>query len=72
MKTKVHTLSLALFLSLSNKHTHSENKGAHQLEVVVLLMAMKCLYPSRVFLVRGNHEFRDVRCGERVGERERE
>mmetsp|Transcript_1433 Transcript_1433/g.2323 ORF Transcript_1433/g.2323 Transcript_1433/m.2323 type:complete len:229 (+) Transcript_1433:300-986(+) len=23
-------------------------------------MAMKCLYPSRVFLVRGNHEFRDV------------
>jgi hypothetical protein len=23
-------------------------------------MALKCVYPTRIFLVRGNHEFRDV------------
>jgi len=36
------------------------DRGAHQLEVVVVLFALKCLYPSRVFLVRGNHEFRST------------
>ena len=25
-----------------------------------MLMALKCVYPTRIFLVRGNHEFRDV------------
>ena len=34
--------------------------GAHQLEVVAVLLALKCVYPTRIFLVRGNHEFRDV------------
>lgn len=29
-------------------------------QVVVLLMALKVCYPSRVFLVRGNHEFREI------------
>jgi hypothetical protein len=37
------------------------DRGQHQLEVVLLLMAIKVLYPNRVFLVRGNHEFRDTR-----------
>jgi hypothetical protein len=27
---------------------------------VAVLMALKCVYPTRIFLVRGNHEFRDV------------
>ena len=34
------------------------DRGAHQLEVVLLLFSLKVLYPARVFLVRGNHEFR--------------
>lgn len=35
------------------------DRGAHQLEVVALLFALRVLYPWRVFLVRGNHEFRE-------------
>lgn len=34
------------------------DRGPHQLEAVLFLFAIKILYPTRVFLVRGNHEFR--------------
>mmetsp|Transcript_55778 Transcript_55778/g.98896 ORF Transcript_55778/g.98896 Transcript_55778/m.98896 type:complete len:691 (+) Transcript_55778:76-2148(+) len=36
------------------------DRGAHQLEVVCLLFALKVMYPAQVFLVRGNHEFRQM------------
>jgi len=36
------------------------DRGAHQLEVVCLLFALKVMYPAQVFLVRGNHEFRTM------------
>lgn len=36
------------------------DRGEHQLEVVALLFALKAIYPAHVFLVRGNHEFRDM------------
>ena len=39
------------------------DRGAHQLEVVALLFALKVAYPARVFLVRGNHEFRSQSFG---------
>jgi len=42
------------------------DRGPHQLETVVLLFALKAIYPSKVFLVRGNHEFRDM--NESMGE----
>eukprot|EP01038_Epipyxis_sp_PR26KG_P007257 gene7257-9894_t len=34
------------------------DRGSHQVEVVFLLFSLKVAFPSRVFLVRGNHEFR--------------
>ena len=36
------------------------DRGHHQLDVVALMFALKVLYPARVFLVRGNHEFRSI------------
>eukprot|EP00435_Cladocopium_sp_Y103_P028578 s4367_g7.t1 len=32
------------------------DRGAHQLEVIGLLFALKIAFPKRIFLVRGNHE----------------
>jgi diadenosine tetraphosphatase ApaH/serine/threonine PP2A family protein phosphatase len=34
------------------------DRGAHQLEVLAILFSLKVLYPSRITLIRGNHEFR--------------
>ena len=36
------------------------DRGPHQLECVVLLLALKISYPERVWLVRGNHEVRTM------------
>lgn len=40
------------------------DRGAHQLEVVCLLFALKAMYPERIFLLRGNHEFKTQNGGE--------
>jgi len=32
------------------------DRGAHQLEVIGVLFALKIVYPKQIFLVRGNHE----------------
>ncbi len=37
--------------------------GLHQVEVLCLLFALKVLYPSRIWLIRGNHEFREQNAG---------
>jgi hypothetical protein len=36
------------------------DRGKHGLEVFCLLLALKIRYPSRVFLIRGNHEQADL------------
>eukprot|EP00929_Paragymnodinium_shiwhaense_P094262 TRINITY_DN5471_c0_g1_i3.p1 TRINITY_DN5471_c0_g1~~TRINITY_DN5471_c0_g1_i3.p1 ORF type:complete len:533 (-),score=93.31 TRINITY_DN5471_c0_g1_i3:363-1961(-) len=36
------------------------DRGAHQIEVVVVLFAFKLLHPDRVWLNRGNHEDRNM------------
>lgn len=36
------------------------DRGDHQLEVIGLLLALKVLMPEKVWLVRGNHEDRDM------------
>eukprot|EP00927_Polykrikos_kofoidii_P002789 TRINITY_DN11117_c0_g1_i1.p1 TRINITY_DN11117_c0_g1~~TRINITY_DN11117_c0_g1_i1.p1 ORF type:complete len:415 (+),score=80.78 TRINITY_DN11117_c0_g1_i1:56-1300(+) len=35
------------------------DRGAHQVETVSLIFALKLSFPDKVFLIRGNHEFRD-------------
>lgn len=33
------------------------DRGSHQVEVACLMLALKVAFPSKVFLIRGNHEF---------------
>lgn len=42
------------------------DRGPHQLETIIVLFALKAMYPSRITLVRGNHEFRAM--SEAMGE----
>lgn len=36
------------------------DRGAYQLETICLLMALKLKYPKQIFLLRGNHEDKNV------------
>jgi len=52
------------------------DRGAHSLETILLLLALKVEYPKNVHLIRGNHEAEDINalfgfrseCIERLGE----
>lgn len=52
------------------------DRGAFNLETICLLMALKLKYPMQIFLLRGNHEDRNVNkylgfgdeCAKRLGE----
>jgi protein phosphatase len=52
------------------------DKGCQSLEVICLLMALKLKYPKQIFMLRGNHEDRNVNkylglgqeCNRRLGE----
>ena len=43
------------------------DRGAHQLECVVLLFSLKLMYPDQIFLLRGNHEFRAQNMSMKAG-----
>lgn len=36
------------------------DRGENSCEVMVLLYSLKCLFPNDIFLIRGNHEFKDM------------
>jgi hypothetical protein len=36
------------------------DRGEHSLEVIITLLSLKCKYPKRIHLLRGNHEDQDV------------
>jgi Calcineurin-like phosphoesterase/EF-hand domain len=36
------------------------DRGQHQVETVTLMFALKVAFPSRIHLIRGNHEFRAI------------
>lgn len=52
------------------------DKGQYSLEVICLMFALKLKYPKQIFLLRGNHEDKNVNkylgfadeCAKRLGE----
>ena len=52
------------------------DRGAYNLETICLLMSLKIKYPKQIFLLRGNHEDKNVNrhlgfgeeCAKRLGE----
>lgn len=52
------------------------DRGIYSLETICLLMALKLKFPKQIFLLRGNHEDRNVNkylgfgeeCAKRLGE----
>lgn len=36
------------------------DRGRYSCEVIILLYALKCLFPKEVYMIRGNHEFEDM------------